>query len=90
MIGNIAMCVVAVFASAIFVGSAASAELTGAEILSLLTGRTAYIQFADSTLTAAGAGAIYYNPDGKVGAKLPNGRKIAGVRTIKNNTSCVA
>jgi hypothetical protein len=90
MLGRIASCVLAVVASALFAGSVAAAELTGAEISSLLTGKTAYIEFAASTLTAAGAGAIYYSPQGKVAAKLPDDKKATGVRTIKGNTFCVA
>ena len=68
----------------------AAADLTGAELASMFHGKTAYIEFSgESAATGKGQGAIYYQADGKVSGKLPNGQARKGMRTIKDNTACL-
>lgn len=69
---------------------ATAADLTGAELASMFHGKTAYIEFAtENQATGGGQGAIYYQADGKVTGKLPNGQVRQGNRIIKDNTACL-
>ena len=82
--------VLAVTIAALSAQSATAADLTGAELASMFHGKTAYIEFSgDNAATGKGQGAIYYQADGKVAGRLPNGQMRKGMRTIKDNTACL-
>ena len=68
-----------------------AAEMTGAEITALLSGKTAYIQ----TTTASGSGeagqaVIYWASDGTALYRTPNGPMMHGKWETKGNTLCPA
>jgi hypothetical protein len=71
------------------VGTATAADLTGAEIKELLSGKTAYVETtAASASGSAGQGAIYWASDGTALYKTPSGAIMHGKWEIKGNTNC--
>jgi hypothetical protein len=68
--------------------SAAAAELTGAEVKELLSGKTLYVEFTASITGSNGVGKLYYAPDGTVLYKTPKGDMWHGTVTFKDNTAC--
>jgi len=81
--------VMTAIASACMLGSATAAELTGAEIKELVSGKSVYLELtAASAAGTPGQGVIYYAPDGNVLYKTPKGVIWHGTWVIKENTSC--
>jgi hypothetical protein len=70
-------------------GTATAAELSGAEVKELLSGKTLYLEFTASITGVNGAGVIYYAPDGSVLYKTPKGDLWHGTLAIKDNTTCI-
>jgi hypothetical protein len=71
------------------VGTAIAADLTGAEIKELLSGKTAYVETtAASASGSVGQGVIYWAPDGTALYKTPSGAIMHGKWEIKGNTNC--
>jgi hypothetical protein len=71
-------------------GSATAAELTGAQIKELITGKSVYLQTTGASVTGApGQGVIYYTADGNALYKTPKGVMWHGKWIIKDNTACV-
>ena len=72
-----------------WLGAAQAAELTGAEIKSLLTGNSIYLETTGDSITGkSGQGVIYYQPDGTSLYKTPMGVMWHGKWEIKDNTNC--
>src|SRR5262245_12010825 len=70
-------------------GTALAAELTGAEIKTLLYGKTVYLETtAASAAGAAGQGVIYWSEDGTAVYKTPGGAIMHGKSEVKGNTNC--
>lgn len=72
--------------------SAASAgDLTGAEIKTLISGKTVYLEIGGggSVTGATGPGVIYYAADGNAVFKTPKGELWTGKWVIKDNSACV-
>jgi hypothetical protein len=70
-------------------GSALAADLTGAEIKTLLTGNTVYLETtAASSSGQAGQGVIYWADDGTALFKTPSGSIMHGKWEIKGDTNC--
>ncbi len=71
--------------------SASAADLTGAEIKTLISGKTVYMEIGGggSVTGASGPGMIYYSADGNAVFKTPKGEMWTGKWTIKDNTGCV-
>jgi hypothetical protein len=69
--------------------TATAAELSGAEVKELLSGKTLYLEFTASITGVNGSGVIYYAPDGSVLYKTPKGDLWHGTLAFKDNTSCV-
>ena len=71
------------------VGTALAADMTGAEIKALISGKTTY---AESTAASAsgqsGQTTIFWAEDGSVLFKAPNGSITQGKWEIKDNTGC--
>jgi hypothetical protein len=68
---------------------AAAAELTGAEIKDVVSGKTLYTETtAASSTGTAGKGVIYYAADGNALFKTPSGAMWHGTWAIKDNTIC--
>ena len=56
------------------IGSALAADLTGADIKALLSGKTAYVETTAGSVTGkAGQGVIYWAEDGTALYKTPTG-----------------
>ena len=73
----------------ILVGSAAAADMTGAEIQSLICGKTGYVQTGVASVTGTtGEGAIYWGADGNSLYKTPQGPIWHGTWSIKGNLYC--
>ena len=71
------------------ISSAFPAELTGAEIKDLISGKTVYAQTATGSSTGtAGQGVVYYAADGTALFKTPSGAIWHGTWVIKDNTGC--
>jgi hypothetical protein len=81
------VCVVAM-GSGSLIGSAAAAEMTGAEIKDLVSGKTVYLELTASVTGTNGNGVIYYDPSGTLLYKTPKGVMWHGTWTIKGNTAC--
>jgi hypothetical protein len=72
-----------------FMGSAFAADLTGAEIKTLLSGNTVYLETtAASSSGQAGNAAIYWAADGTALFKTASGSIMHGTWVIKDNTNC--
>ena len=71
--------------------AAIAADLSGADIKTLISGKTVYLDIAGggSATGAAGQGIIYYATDGTALFKTPKGGMWTGKWTIKDNTGCV-
>jgi hypothetical protein len=70
------------------VGNATAAEMTGAEIKDLISGKSVYLELTASITGTQGKGVIYYAADGSVLYKTPKGVMWHGTWTIKDNTAC--
>jgi hypothetical protein len=80
---------VATIGSCCLIGSATAAELTGAEIKDLISGKTAYLELTASVTGTNGKGVMYYDANGTVLYKTPKGDMWHGTWTIKDNTACL-
>ena len=79
---------IAAVGSVCLIGSAAAAELTGAEIKDLISGKSVYLELTASITGTSGSGVIYFDPNGTALYKTPKGVMWHGTWTIKDNTSC--
>ena len=71
-------------------GPAAAAELTGAEIKDLVSGKTLYTETTAASSTGTpGRAVTYYAVDGSALRKTPSGAMWHGTWTIKDNTICL-
>jgi hypothetical protein len=71
------------------IGSAFAADMTGAEIKALISGKTVYIETtAASSSGQAGQAVIYWAADGTALFKTANGSIMHGKWEIKGNTNC--
>ncbi|MGA8614949.1 MAG: hypothetical protein WB760_25395 [Xanthobacteraceae bacterium] len=75
-------------ASVHLIGSAVAADLTGAELKELLTGKSVYLQNTATSTAGAGQSVLYYAADGTALYKTGSGRVLHGTWTIKDNTTC--
>jgi hypothetical protein len=81
--------VMSVIASACLLGSSATAaELTGAEIKDLISGKSVYTELTASITGTQGLGIIYYDPNGTALYKTPKGVMWHGTWKIEGNTAC--
>jgi hypothetical protein len=70
-------------------GSAAAAELTGAEIKELISGKSLYLETTSASVTGTpGQGVLYYAADGTALYKTPKGGMWHGTWKIVGNTTC--
>jgi len=70
-------------------GSALAADMTGAEIKALISGKTVYLETTALSATGApGQGAVYLAEDGTGLYKTPTGAIWHGKWDIKGNTFC--
>ena len=84
-----ALAIVTTIATVACIGSALAADLTGAEIKTLITGNSVYIETSAASVTGkAGQGIIYYPGDGTALYKTPTGAMWHGKTEIKGNTVC--
>jgi hypothetical protein len=79
---------IAAIASFCFAGPAAAAEMTGAELKDLLSGKTLYNETTAASASGAGQTALYYAADGTVLFKTAKGAIWHGTWTIKGNLVC--
>jgi len=78
-----------VLASMFLAGPSMAAELTGAEIKDLISGKTIYLETTSGSATGkAGQGVIYFAADGIALYKTPMGVMWHGNWVIKDNTNC--
>ena len=81
---------VGTIASVCLIGPAAAAELTGAEIKELISGKSVYLELTAASATGTpGQGVIYYDPDGSALYKTTKGVMWHGKWTMKDNSACV-
>jgi hypothetical protein len=77
------------FASICMLGAAAAADMTGAEIQSLISGKTGYLKTAPASVTGAvGDGVLYWGADGNSVYKTPQGPVWHGTWSINGNLYC--
>jgi len=71
------------------IGSALAADMTGADIKSFLSGKTAYLETTTASASGqAGNVVIYWNGDGTALYKAPNGNMMHGKWETKADTLC--
>jgi len=70
-------------------GSAAAAQLTGAEIQELISGNSVYLQLTASITGTQGQGIIYYDELGTALFKTPKGAIWHGTWKIEGNRACI-
>jgi hypothetical protein len=71
-----------------FIGQASAAELTGAEIKAMFSGKSTYIELSAASTGGQGLGVIYYAPDGTSLFQMAKGTLNHGTWTVKDNTLC--
>ena len=81
--------VISALGSVLLIGSAAAADMTGAQIKELQSGNSIYLENTATSTAGAGQGVIYYATDGSALYKTGNGTVLHGTWTIKENTQCV-
>ena len=87
---NIDRVVIAAISSVCLMGSATAAELTGAEIKDLITGKSVYLELTAASATGTpGQGVIYYAPDGSALYKTAKGVMWHGTWAVKENAACI-
>src|SRR5437764_1347029 len=74
--------------SLVLIGSAAAADLTGAQIKDLFSGKTVYLENTATSTAGVGQGILYYAADGSALYKTGRGL-LHGAWSIKENTLCV-
>ena len=74
--------------SVFLIGSAAAAELTGAQIKELFSGKTVYLENTATSTAGVGQGILYYATDGSAVYKTGRGL-LHGPWSIKENTLCI-
>ena len=79
----------AVIGSAFLLSSATAADMTGAQIKELLSGKTIYLENTATSSGGAGQGVIYFAVDGSALFKTAKGPILHGTWAIKENTQCV-
>jgi hypothetical protein len=67
--------------------AAQTRQLTSADLAASFHGNTAF--FEPGSVKDSGMVAIFYEANGKVTGKLPDGKLRKGNRTIKDNTACI-
>ncbi len=83
------------FASVIVVGvglcatAVQAAEMSGADIKTLISGNTVYLSLNAGAVAGAGDGVIFYNTDGTATYKTPSAAIWHGSWVIKDNTVCI-
>ena len=83
--------VFATIAAAGFASSAFAADMTGADIKAMISGKSVYLETTgDSVAGKSGQGVIYYAEDGTSLYKTPAGAMWHGKWVIKDNTNCTA
>ena len=70
------------------VGTALAADMTGAEIKELISGKSVYLELTATSTGGVGQGVIYYAPDGTALYKTGSGAVWTGTWTVKDNTGC--
>jgi hypothetical protein len=70
------------------IGAATAAEMTGAEIKDLISGKTVYLELTAASTGGEGKGVIYYAADGSALYKTASGAMLHGTWTVKDNTAC--
>jgi hypothetical protein len=75
--------------SVFLIGSAVAADLTGAQLKELLSGKSVYLENTATSTAGAGQGVIYYAADGTALYKTGSGKILHGTWTIKENTACI-
>ena len=86
---NIQRAGIAVIGSVCLIGSAAAADLTGAQIKELISGKSVYLENTATSTGGAGQGVIYYAADGTALFKTAKGAIQHGKWTITENTTCI-
>jgi hypothetical protein len=81
--------IISAIGSVLLIGSAAAADLTGAEIKDLLSGKSIYLENTAASTGGAGQGVIYYAADGSALFKTAKGTIQHGTWVIKDNTACI-
>jgi hypothetical protein len=85
---NIVRAGFAVIGSVCLIGSATAAELTGAEIKELVSGKSVYMELTEASTGGAGQGVIFYAVDGTALYRRANGGVWHGTWSVKDNTMC--
>jgi hypothetical protein len=86
---NIERAVVSAVGSIFLVGSAAAADMTGAQLKELLSGNSVYLETTAASSGGAGQSVIYYAADGSALFKTAKGPILHGTWAIKDNTVCI-
>jgi hypothetical protein len=85
---TIASAAIAAAGFACLTGTATAADLTGAEIKEVISGKTVYLECSQTSTGGAGQGVIYYAADGSALYKSAGRGMLHGTWAIKDNTAC--
>jgi hypothetical protein len=87
---RVAACLIVITAGVSgLIGSALAADMTGPDIKTFLSGKTAYLETTAASATGTpGQGVIYWAEDGTALYKTPSGAMWHGNWEIKGNTLC--
>ena len=79
---------IAAIGSIMLIGSATAADLSGAELKTLISGKSMYLENTATSRGGAGTGVIYYAADGTSMYKTAKGPVWHGQWTLKGNAVC--
>jgi hypothetical protein len=75
--------------SVFLIGSAVAADLTGAQLKELFSGKSVYLENTATSTAGAGQGVLYYAADGSALYKTGSGKILHGKWSLKENTLCI-
>lgn len=87
--GAIRRAIISATSSIVLIGSAVAADLTGAQLKELISGKSLYLENTATSTAGAGQGVLYYAADGSSLYKTGSGKVLHGKWSIKENAVCL-
>src|SRR5712691_3302397 len=87
--GTVKRAIILAIGSAILIGPAVAAGLTGAQLKELFSGKSVYLENTATSTAGVGQGVLYFAADGSALYKTGSGKILHGKWSIKENTLCV-
>jgi hypothetical protein len=87
--GTVKRAIIPTIGFAFLIGPVAAADLTGAQLKEMFTGKSVYLENTATSTAGACQGVLYYAADGSTLYKTGSGKILHGKWSIKENTLCI-